>query len=135
MTPPKSATLIDFPTSISWFDEEGILCSVPKKDAPALNMEDAREYVDLFRKQVEDKKVCIVALATGSPEIPKRERDWIAEEISKFTAAMAVIFTSPMSRMVAQVFFAFKPPTYPVKFFSNEQDAKAWIRQFLPEKK
>lgn len=134
MTPPQSAHIIDFPTSISWFDEDGILCSIPKRNPPALNMDDAMEYVEKFKKEVGDNKVCIVVLASGSAEIPKRERDWIANEVAIFTAAMAIIFTSPMGRMIAKVFFAIKPPTYPVKFFSNEVEAKDWIRQFLPKK-
>jgi hypothetical protein len=44
---------------------------------------------------------------------------------------MAIVTSSPLSRMMANLFFSFKPPQYPVKMFQNEKDATEWIRQYL----
>ncbi|MGZ3883914.1 MAG: DUF7793 family protein, partial [Bacteroidia bacterium] len=61
----------------------------------------------------------------------KHQRDFIAEQLSSVTKAMAIITSSPLSRMIANLFFGLKPPPYPVKMFTNENEAKAWILQYL----
>lgn len=133
MKPHKDAQLIEWPTSTLWFDEDGILYSVPKPNAPQpQTREESQKQMDEFRKVVGGKKTCmILATDPSSPPPKKEDRDWIAKELDSITKAMAIISTSPLSRMVANLFFGFKPPAYPVKFFSNKEEAKAWIKQYV----
>jgi hypothetical protein len=42
-----------------------------------------------------------------------------------------MITTSPVSKMIANLFFGFKPPSYPVKMFTNKEEAVSWIKQYL----
>ena len=133
LTPPENAKIIDWPTSTLWFDEDGILYSQPKKGAPQpQTREESMVQMDAFRKLVGGKKTCMILETDNSATTPKKEdRDWIAAELNSVTKAMAIISTSPLGRMVANLFFGLKPPAYPVKFFANQTEAKEWIKQYL----
>jgi hypothetical protein len=133
LTPPKNAKVIDWPTSSMWFDEDGVLYSLPKPGAPQRQTkEESLIQIEEFRKLVGSKKTCMILQTDSSSSPPKKEdRDWIAKELDSVTKAMGIISTSPLSRMVANLFFGLKPPAYPVKFFSNQTDAKEWIKQYL----
>jgi hypothetical protein len=116
-----------------WFDEDGILYSVPKPNAPQpQTKEEALLQMDEFRKIINNKRTCMITISESTAPPPKKEdRDWIAKELDSVVKAMAIITVSPLSRMVANLFFGLKPPAYPVKFFSNREDAKDWIKQYL----
>lgn len=133
MQPAKNAKIIDWPTSIMWYDEDGILYSVPKPGVPQVQTrEESEKQMVAFREITGGKKTCMILQMDSNSQPPKKEdRDWIAKELDSVTKAMAVISTSPLSRMVANLFFGLKPPAYPVKFFSNDKDAKEWIKQYL----
>jgi hypothetical protein len=44
---------------------------------------------------------------------------------------MAVITSSPITKMLVNLFFGFKPPAYPLKMFLTEKDATNWVKQYL----
>jgi hypothetical protein len=130
---PSNAKIIDWPTSVMWFDEDGILYSVAKPNAPReQSREESVRQMEEFRKIIGGKKTCMVTETNGSAPPPKKEdRDWIAAELNSVVKAMAIISTSPFTRMVASLFFGFKPPAYPYKFCANETEAREWIKQYL----
>jgi hypothetical protein len=35
--------------------------------------------------------------------------------------------------MLANLFFSFKPPQYPVKFFTDSTEAAEWVRQYVKD--
>jgi len=131
---PKDAKIIDLATSILWFDELGIVYSMPKAgvEEPVLTREETLKQMNAFKKATGDKKVCMILETNSNSKPPKKEdRDFIADQLAQVTKAMGIISTSPLSRMIANLFFGLKPPPYPVKFFSNEKEAKDWIKQYL----
>jgi hypothetical protein len=133
MIPPKDAKIIEWPTSSMWFDEDGVLYSLPKPQGRhPQTREESEKQMDEFRKLVGGKKTCMILETDSKAPPPKKEdRDWVAAQLNSVVKAMGIISTSPLSRMVANLFFGFKPPLYPVKFFSNETEAKEWIKQYL----
>ena len=133
LTPPPNAKLIEWPTSTMWFDDDGVLYSVPKAHAQqTINKEEALKQIEDFRNLLGHKKTCMILLSDSTAPPPKREdREWIGKELDSIVKAMGIISVSPLSKMVANLFFGLKPPAYPVKFFSNAADAKVWIKQYL----
>lgn len=131
---PKNTEIIDWPTSFIWFDADGVMYSKPKPgiSEPEMSREDALKQMDEFKKLLGNKKACMILETNANSKPPKKEdRDFIAEQLNQVVKAMALIFSSPLSRMIANLFFGLKPPPYPVKFFSNEKEAKEWIKQYL----
>lgn len=135
LIPPETAQVTEFPTSVFWFDEEGVVYSITKPTAHAMDKEESIEYIRRFRELVNNQKVCIIIQSNSSNPLPNKEdREWIASELETLTKAMAVIYTSPMGRMMANLFFRLKPSKYPVKFFANAADAREWIDQYVDKK-
>jgi hypothetical protein len=130
MTPPKDSKIIDFPTAVMWFDESGILCSIAKK-VPQQSVEEAKKTMEEFKKITGGKKVCLLSDNTDSPPVNKEMRDYAAEVIPEIAKAIAVISSSAVGKMAANLFFSLKKQPYPVKFFNNETDAKQWLKQYL----
>ncbi len=130
ITPPKNVELTENATSIYWFDEDGILCSVYKK-VPPVSMEENQRLIDEFKERTKGRKFCMLLDITHSNSSDKAGREFAATEFPKIVIAMAMVTASPMSRMLANLFFALKPPPYPAKMFNTEKEAKTWLKQYL----
>ena len=127
---PKNADLHDTVSSVAWRDENGILCSISKK-APPPTLEESKKEIDAFRKKFGPGKFCMLIDITDASPTPKETRDWAAEELNKMVKAIAMISRSALGRMVVNLFFGLKPPPYPTKMFSDEKEAKEWLKQYL----
>jgi len=130
MVLPENSEVFEFPTSTMWFDENGILCSIAKK-VPQQTVEEAKKTMDEFRKITGGKKVCLLSDSTDSAPVNKEMRDYLADVIPEIAIAIAVISRSAMGKMVANLFFSIKKQPYPVKIFTDEAEAKEWLKQYL----
>jgi hypothetical protein len=130
---PDNAKPFELTNSILWFNEEGILYSLPKANARTeFTDEEIMSEMDKFREFIGNKKVCMIAESDSGSKPPRKEqRALIAKQISDVTKAMAIITTSSLSKMIINLFFAFAPPDYPVKICRSEQEARDWIKQYL----
>ena len=125
---PSGVKTLLLKNSILWLEDD-ILFSRPAES----------EYVQLSRSQMEEdynklrafvgpRKVCMLAETHPNAESPHREdRDYISERLHELITALAIITPNAVSRMVANLFFLFKPPAYPTKMFVNVSDAKKWL--------
>ncbi|MGZ4056596.1 MAG: DUF7793 family protein [Bacteroidia bacterium] len=130
MTPPEN-TEIHESIGGTWWIKNDILYSVGKKNAPKPTPEEAEKELELFKKIVGNKKICMILdISTAKPS-SREERDRAAVELEKLVKAMAMVTTSPFSRMVANLFFGLKPPSYPVKMCSSVEEAEEWIKQYV----
>jgi len=130
MVLPENSEVFEFPTSTMWFDENGILCSIAKK-LPRQTVEEAKKTMEEFIKITGGKKVCMLSDSTDSAPINKEMRDYLAEVIPEIAKAIAVISRSAVGKMVANLFFSIKKQPYPVKMFTDEREAKEWLKQYL----
>ena len=135
MKPPENAVIHDEPNSVWWIDESGIFCSVSKRNPVEQTREDGIKRLEEFKKTIGDKKVCLlmdISEARPNPRMESREeRDFAAGELAKIVKAMAIISRNPLGRMLANLFFSLKPPPYPMKMFTDEHEAKEWLKQHL----
>jgi hypothetical protein len=130
LTKPTNTTIMEWPTSTLWFDEDGILCSISKKTAQP-TLEEARQTLEEFKALIGDRKICMLIDVTQTSESSRELRDYAAEEFPKFVKAIAMVSDSPLGKMLANLFFTLKTQPYPTKMFSNEVEAKAWLKQYL----
>jgi hypothetical protein len=129
---PTYAKVIEMPSSTIWLDKDGILYSVGKPDLGPRSIDELRSEMEQLRTIIGSDKHCIIMESGGKgPLPPKEQRDEIARELNSVTRALAVVSSSPLGRMMANLFFSFKPPKYPMKLFSSEKEARAWVRQYL----
>ena len=131
---PEHTQTFELTNSVVWFNPDGILYSLPKPNPRTdWTSEEIAAEMNRFREITGNKKVCMIAEThpTSSKQPKKEQRELFAKEISGVTKAMAIIASSALSRMMANLFFAFVPPDYPVKMVATEQEAKTWIKQYL----
>ncbi len=130
MVPSQNTEVFEFPTSTMWFDENGILCSIAKK-VPSRTIEEAKKTMEELRKITNGKKVCLLSDSTDSPPANKEFRDYAAEVLPEIAKAVAIISRSAVGKMAANLFFSIKIQPYPVKMFTDEIEAKEWLKQYL----
>jgi hypothetical protein len=65
------------------------------------------------------------------PSSNKQTREYAAKEFPKLVKALALVCKSPMSRVLAHLFFAVVSPPFPAKMFTTEADAKQWLMQYI----
>jgi hypothetical protein len=130
MQVPENAEVTETPTSTFWFDESGILCSVSKK-APAQTLEEAKTALFNLKKMIGDRKICLLIDITNSGESNREVRDFAAVEFPKFVKAIGMVSDSELGKMIANLFFNLKHQPYPTKMFTNETEAKNWLKQYL----
>lgn len=129
MKVPVNTKIYETEVQTLWFDDDGILCG-RSKDFPR-TLQNQRQTYDLIRKISGNKKVCYLSEVTRIQAPDKETREFVVAESSNLFKAVAVISDSFVGRMIANILFNMRRQPYPVKMFSNEDDAKKWLKQFL----
>jgi hypothetical protein len=106
------------------------VCSVTRPGA-VITLEAMKYELDLIRNRAKDEKICWLGDVTNVSSVNKEIRDYAADETPKFVKALALITASQLSKLAANIFFHLKKPPYPTRLFTNEQDARAWLRQYM----
>lgn len=125
---PNNVDVKENSTSYYWFDEDGILCAL-NKNIKAVPYDEVVKLVEDLKHLTENKKICMLMDVTHSPSSTKEIREYTAREFPKLVKALALVSASPVSRLLAYLFFAVVRTPFPSKMFSNEGEAKAWLKQ------
>ena len=127
---PEDKKIFDNGLSFLWWGKEGVLFSLSKKGIPLTktNLENAFEIIS---KLAGGEKICFIAdmTLTSQPE-NKEAYDFAIEKMTELFKAHAMIASSPMSKMIANLYLHIKKLPYPAKIFTSEIDALEWLRQF-----
>ena len=65
----------------------------------------------------------------------KAQRFASTPEVCDVTSAIAIVTRSFLERHLAKMFLMYHRPPYPARVFGDEQEARAWLREFLPSPK
>ena len=130
MVIPENAEVFDLPTTTMWFDENKILCVISKK-VPHQTVEEAKKTIVEFKRIIGGQKVCLLSDSTDAAPASKEMRDYAAEVMPEIAKAVAIISRSAVGKMAANLFFSIKRQPYPVKMFTDETEAKDWLKQYL----
>jgi hypothetical protein len=127
MEPSKSAEVFKTPTSTYWFND-GILFIVSKK-GPELPLEEQKKQTEAFRQKLDGKKICAIIDVTNASPSSKETREYSTKVLPELFKAIAFVTRSAVGKMMAHLYFGFKPLPFPAKVFSNEKDALEWIKK------
>ncbi|MEX0929541.1 MAG: STAS/SEC14 domain-containing protein, partial [Balneolales bacterium] len=117
-------------TATMLFEEEGILCVVSKK-GPVRTPEIIKETLESFNLHAGERKICMLIDVSEISEISREGREYVAEVFPKIFKAIAMVSGSAFGKMIANLFFTIKTQPYPTKMFTNEHEAREWLRQYL----
>lgn len=130
MEQPKNGDVTETKLFWLWMNEEGALCTKYKKNI-TVTYTALKETYDAIYKMIGNKKVCNLVDISNRTDTSKEIRDYALEENSKFIIAQAIISNSKLTTFIGDLFITIKKTPFPIQMFSNEQDAKEWLKKYL----
>ncbi len=61
----------------------------------------------------------------------KEAREYMGVEGAKLITAGALLIGSPLTRMLGNIFLTINKPNVPTKLFTDETEAKEWLKQYI----
>jgi len=129
MNPPEGIALIKGEIADYYYSPEGILYSYSK--SPKRTVKNISENVALVKQITGGKKVPLLIYLSNSPVPDKETRKFSTEQLPNVYTAMAMVSKGGLAQFIMNILFKFKPPPIPMKSFSDDREAKEWLKQFL----
>jgi hypothetical protein len=129
MNPPDNIQLIKGEIADYYYSPEGILYSYSKPSKRTVK--NISENVALVKQITDGKKVPLLIYLSNSPVPDKETRKFSAEQLPNVYTAMAMASKGGLAQFIMNILFKLKAPPIPMKSFSNDKEAKDWLKQFL----
>lgn len=125
---PTDRPIFEGDIATYWMDD-GILVSLSK--SPMRTVKNITENVALVQKMTGNKPVPLLIYLSDSPVPDKETRRFSTEQLPKIYKAMAMISEPGLAKFIMNILFKLQPPPIPTKNFTDEQEAKEWLKQYL----
>lgn len=115
-----------------WLGEDGILRILfyPKTE---IDIVKAREVGAALVDVCAGKRRLVFADARNIKSISREAREyWATDEATKWSIAVATLYT-PVLKVLAGFYLKFNKPPFPIRFFTSETDAIAWLQGFMQQ--
>lgn len=109
--------------------KNGILYSYSK--STLRTVKNITENIALVKEITGGKKVPLLIFLSNSPVPDKATRKFSTEQLPDIYTAMAMVSKPGLSKLIMNILFRFKQPPIPIKSFSNPEEARQWLSQFL----
>ena len=116
-----------------WMDADGILYQ-DYPDGAEISIEDSLEELEIYQTTYcKDVKRPIVVDISNIKTVSKESRDiYSSEEMGKTISAAALIVSNPVSRILGNLYMGISKTRMPVRMFARTEEAKNWLKEFLP---
>lgn len=111
-----------------WYDE-GILYSYSK--SPKRTIQNITANIALVKEITGNKNVPLLIYLSKSPVPDKATRQFSAQQLPHVYKAMAMVSKPGLSRLIMNMLFKIKQPPIPMKSFTDDIEAKKWLKQFI----
>lgn len=128
MKQPDDTQLIKGEIADYWYND-GILYSYSK--SVLRTVENIRGNVALVKQITGGKKVPLLIYLRPSRVPDKATRKFSTEQLPNIYTAMAMVSKPVLAKFIMNILFRFKPAPIPMKSFSDDEEAKAWLQQFV----
>ncbi len=108
---------------------EGILYSYSK--APKRTVKNISENIALVKQITNNQTVPLLIYLCDSPVPDKETRKFSTEQLPKVYKAMAMVSKPGLAQLIMRILFKLKTPPIPMKSFSNDEDAREGLKQFI----
>lgn len=108
---------------------EGILYSYSK--SPKRTVKNISENIALVKQITNNQTVPLLIYLCDSPVPDKETRKFSTEQLPKVYKAMAMVSKPGLAQLIMRILFKLKTPPIPMKSFSNDEDAREWLKQFI----
>ncbi len=125
---PKDREIFEGEIATYWMDE-GILVSLSKN--PKRTVENIKGNVALVKQITNNKRVPLLIYLSNSPVPDKETRNFSTEQLPNVYIAMAMISEPGLAKFIMNILFKLQSPPIPMRNFSDEKEAKEWLKQYL----
>ncbi len=112
-----------------WMNDDGILVSLSKN--PKRTIANITGNMALVKQITGNRKVPLLIYLSNSPVPDKETRRFVTKVLPDLYAAMAMVSKPGLAKFIMNILFSFKPPVIPMKSFSDDGEAKEWLKQYL----
>lgn len=126
---PTDAKLIEGAIADYWYAPDGILFSYSKN--PKRTVQSIKDNIALVKQITHGKKVPLLIYLSNSPVPDKATQQFSAEQLPHVYTAMAMVSNGGLARLIMNMLFRLKPPTIPMKSFTNDKEAHKWLLQYV----
>src|SRR4051812_12314676 len=111
-----------------WF-EDGVLVSLSKSIKRTVR--NITGNVTLVKQITGNKPVPLLIYLSNSPVPDKDTRKFSTEQLPVIYSAMAMVSKPGLARFIMNILFRLKPPSIPMKSFTDDKEAKEWLKQYV----
>lgn len=126
---PENTELIKGEIADYWYSPEGILYAYSK--SPKRTVKNISENIALVKQITGNKTVPLLIYLSNSPVPDKETRKFSTEQLPTVYKAMAMVSKPGLAQLIMGVLFKLKPSPIPIKSFTNDEEAKEWLKQFI----
>ena len=112
-----------------WLDNDGILVSLSKN--PRRTVANITANVALVKQITNNKKVPLLVYLSNSPVPDKEPQKFVTEQLPNVYTAMAMVSELGLAKFIMNLLFKFQSPSIPMKNFTDDKEAKTWLKQYL----
>ncbi len=125
---PTDREIFEGEIATYWFDE-GVLVSMSKSTRRTVDV--IRNNVALVKKITGNKPTPLLIYLADSPVPDKETRKYSALMLPEIYSAMAMVSKPGLAFLIMKMVFHFSQPPIPVKSFSDDREAKEWLKQYV----
>jgi hypothetical protein len=127
--PPTDRQTFEGEIATYWIDDDGLLISLSKN--PRRTVANITGNIALVRSITNNKKVPLLIYLSKTPLPDKETRKFVNEQLPHLYSAMAMVSKPGLAKFIMNFLFSVKPPPIPMKSFSDDKEAKEWLKQYL----
>jgi hypothetical protein len=127
MTIPTDRPVYEGEIATYWFDD-GILVSLSK--SPRRTVANITANVALVKQITNNKRVPLLIYLSNSPVPDKETRKFSTTQLPVIYSAMAMVSKPGLAQFIMRILFQLKPPPIPMKSFTNDLEAKEWLKKY-----
>lgn len=128
VTIPTDRQTFESEIATYWFDD-GILVSLSKN--PKRTVELIKSNVEVVKRITNNKPAPLLIYLSNSPVPDKETRKLSTEMLPVIYKAMAMVSKPGLAKFIMNILFALKPPPIPMKSFTDDKEAKEWLKKFV----
>jgi len=126
--PPAGKQIFEGEIATYWLDD-GILVSLSK--SPKRTIANITENIALVKRITNNKKVPLLIYLSKSPIPDKETREFVTKQLPNVYTVMAMVSKPGLAKFIVNFLFKLKPPPIPMKNFTDDKEAKEWLKQYL----
>ncbi len=111
------------------YGDDGILYAYSKSTLRTVKT--ISDNIALVKRITGNKTVPLLIYLSDSPVPDKETRRFSTEQLPKVYKAMAMVSKPGLSKLIMNLLFRFTKPPIPMKSFTNDREAREWLRQYV----